>query len=90
MDLSRRKREGVKIDDADVKKHRNDVFRLSGILTDDTNIVLKNAIRKDFQSFLQEMSAFNAGEEKSLGNAISNKTFKLADELKILKLYFNL
>jgi hypothetical protein len=52
--------------------------------------VLKNAIRKDFRSLLQEMSVLNAGDEKSIGNAISNKTFKLADESKILKLYFNL
>ncbi|HCE44567.1 MAG TPA: hypothetical protein DET40_13560 [Lentisphaeria bacterium] len=90
LDLSQRKREGLKIDDVDVKKHRNDVFRLSGILPDDTNIVLKNAIRKDFRSFLQEMSALNAGEEKAIGNAISSKSFNLADELKILKTYFNL
>ncbi len=90
LELSQRKGKGAIIDEADIKKHRNDVFRLSGILPDDTNIVLKDSIRKDFRAFLEEMSRLTAGEEKSIGNAISSKTFKLSDELKILKRYFNL
>ena len=90
LDLSQRKREGVIIDEADIKKHRNDVFRLSGILPDDTNIVLKDSIKKDFQTFLKEISELTDSEEKSIGNAISSKTFKIADELKTLKRYFNL
>ncbi len=90
LDLSQRRMEGVIIDEADIKKHRNDVFRLSGILPDDTNIELKVSIRNDFQAFILEMSGLTAGEEKSIGNAISSKSFKLAYELKILKRYFNL
>jgi hypothetical protein len=90
LDLSQRKREGVIIDEADIKKHRNDVFRLSGILPDDTNIVLKVSIKKDFQAFLDEMSELSPEEEKSVGKAISNKSFNLSDELKILKTYFKM
>ncbi len=90
LDLSQKKREGGLIDEADIKKHRNDVFRLSGILPDNTNIVLKDSIKKDFQTFLQEISELTDSEDKSIGNAIHRKIFKFADELKILKLYFNL
>lgn len=90
LDLSNRKRAGVIIDEADIKKHRNDVFRLSGILTEDTNIVLKNSIKKDFQAFLNEMSELSPEEEKSVGKAISNKSFKLSGELKVLKTFFNM
>ena len=90
LDLSQKKREGVIIDEADIKKHRNDVFRLSDILPDDTNIVLKNSIKKDFQAFLDEMSELSPEEEKIVGKTISNKSFKLSDELKILKTYFTM
>lgn len=54
LDLESRKRNGENVDEKDIKKHKNDVFRLAAMLTGDANFVLPDQIRNDLLIFLDE------------------------------------
>lgn len=51
LDLSQRKESGEKIDSKNIKKHRNDIFRLFQILSPDSRISLPDSIGNDMQRF---------------------------------------
>ena len=57
LDLSHRKSEGEQVDSRDIRKHRNDVFRLTELL--DRNmaplIYIPDAIRADISEFVERM-----------------------------------
>lgn len=55
MDLSAVKAAGENIDSKNVKKHKNDVFRLSLLLTPETRIALPDSIYVDLMYFLTAM-----------------------------------
>jgi hypothetical protein len=55
LDLSERKNSGHPIQNSDVKKHKNDVFRLFRILFPQTSIGLPKSIEHDLDSFLSIM-----------------------------------
>lgn len=55
LDLSQRRHEGDKIDKKDIKKHKNDVFRLYQILSPDTEMVLPETISDDMNRFFIEI-----------------------------------
>jgi len=57
VDLTKRKNDGEDVDSKDVKKHRNDVFRLNLLLPSDINISLPEAIRSDLDEFFDMVSA---------------------------------
>lgn len=59
-DLQLRKTQGQKVDDRDILKHRNDVFRLT-LLLDETGITLVEPIKTDLKSFL---SNFGGGSNQ--------------------------
>lgn len=52
LDLSQRKAAGETVDGGDVKKHRNDVFRLLQLLPGDVTIELPDTIAADMRAFL--------------------------------------
>jgi len=52
LDLKRRKEKGEKIDEKNIKKHKNDVFRLGLLLAGNEVHKLPNAIASNMQSFL--------------------------------------
>lgn len=56
LDLSQRKGEGQQVDTKSINKHRNDVLRLSQLLTHDMYQV-PESIRRDMQSFLDQVGA---------------------------------
>jgi hypothetical protein len=56
LDLSRRKAAGEKVDGGDVKKHRNDVFRLLQLLPAERAIDLPETIRGDMRDFIEAVS----------------------------------
>jgi hypothetical protein len=85
LDLHRFKRDGKQIDSKDIKKHKNDVFRLYQILSLDTEIVLSNSIADDMRNFLN-LVAEEPPDLKNLG--IRNSTF--ADIYENMKKIFNL
>ncbi len=52
LDLSARKARGEAIDSKNIKKHKNDVFRLYGLLTENTRIDVPFEIRMDIKTFI--------------------------------------
>lgn len=66
LDLKERKSKGEHVDSKNIKKHKNDVFRLAQLITINTRQFLSAEIAEDMKKFLSEMT----GEEvdlKSLG-----------------------
>ncbi len=55
LDLSARKDAGESIDSKDIKKHKNDIFRLFQILTPESLVKLPTSIVHDMQQFLDLM-----------------------------------
>lgn len=66
LDLSKRKAEGGKVDSVDIKKHKNDIFRLYPLLTPSTTIELPTSIRKDMQRFMDTIAGEPPVETKKL------------------------
>ncbi len=55
LDLSKRKNNGEHVDSKNIKKHKNDVFRLAQLITANTKQVLSLEIANDMNAFLSEM-----------------------------------
>ena len=52
LDLTARSKEGANVDRKDIRKHRNDVFRLAQLLPQDAQIALPEAVHRDLQAFV--------------------------------------
>ena len=57
LDLTERNRKGEHVDSKNIRKHKNDVFRLSILLTSDIRVILSAAIRSDLEKFFSAMEA---------------------------------
>lgn len=80
LDLKNRKLNGNQVDSKNIKKHKNDVFRLAQLITDDTRQHLNAEISADMKAFLLAME----NEEidlKSIG-------VRGADKSKIINLLY--
>jgi len=55
LDLTERKDAGRQVDSKDIRKHKNDVRRLSALLLQDVIITLPDPIRSDIQIFLSKV-----------------------------------
>lgn len=55
LDLTERNRNGEHVDSKNIRKHKNDVFRLSILLTSDIRVILSAAIRSDLEKFFSAM-----------------------------------
>lgn len=55
IDLNKRKELGESIDSRDIKKHKNDIFRLSMLLTPEQNIKTAAEIKDDLSFFIQNI-----------------------------------
>ncbi|MDB5671481.1 MAG: hypothetical protein JWO25_2440 [Alphaproteobacteria bacterium] len=64
LDLSRRRAEGQKIDERDVKKHRNDVARLLQLLTAEERHALPDKVKGDMQAFVGTLERDGAFDPK--------------------------
>ncbi len=53
LDLIKTREAGDSVDSNDIKKHKNDVFRLFQIIDPDTRITLPDIIKDDMQQFLE-------------------------------------
>lgn len=85
LDLSERKSEGESIDSKDIKKHKNDVFRLYQLLSPEKNIVLHKTIAKDMRLFMDTVIK-ESPDLKNLG--IKNTTIE--EVIKNLKKIYSL
>ena len=73
LDLSTRKMAGEKIDSKNIKKHKNDVFRLAANIDKDVKLEISNAVREDVRQFLEEAEK-EPVDLKNLG--IKNTTYE--------------
>lgn len=55
LDLSARKAAGEQVDSKNIRKHKNDVFRLSMLLTPSMRTDISNGVYADLHKFLHEM-----------------------------------
>jgi hypothetical protein len=58
---------GEKIDDRDIRKHKNDVVRLFQLLSPENRMRLPSPIQNDFQTFLVNIKDDSSIDCKNLG-----------------------
>ncbi|ARU17754.1 hypothetical protein [Croceicoccus marinus] len=73
IDLSRRRAEGEKVDDRDVKKHRNDVARLLQLLGAEATFDLPKMIKADMQTFIDVLAEQDDFAPKQFGVAMTRE-----------------
>ena len=71
LDLSNKKASGEHVDNKNIKKRKNDVFRLSELIDTDIKILVENIIYADIVKFVKDMEKEEI-DLKKLG--IPNKT----------------
>lgn len=78
LDLSRRAFVGEKIDSKNIRKHKNDVFRLAVLITEEMKIILPKEIGDDMELFIEAMDEESI-DLKSIGvpNASKGALLKL-------------
>jgi hypothetical protein len=67
IDLNRLKHEGQLVDSKVIKKHRNDVFRLSVLLAPTQRVDVAESIKQDVAAFLNAMTIDEGLNLKDLG-----------------------
>lgn len=55
LDLKERKERGNHVDSRDIKKHKNDIIRLSMLLVLDNKIEIPDMIKNDLSQFIQNI-----------------------------------
>lgn len=86
LDLKERKEHGENVDSKNIRKHRNDVFRLAVFITEESRVELKDEIRADMQKFLEKVSSETI-DLKNLGisNGNQNELIELLRQCYIYK-----
>lgn len=57
LDLSREREAGGKVDEKNIKKHRNDVARLLQLLSSEASYALPDSVARDMRSFVELVTA---------------------------------
>ena len=84
MDLSERKEAGEQVDTKNIKKHKNDVFRLTELLDQNQQPLsfLPDTVKRDMREFIERMKSEDV-DLKQLG--IRNKTKQMIlEQLKVI------
>jgi hypothetical protein len=89
LDLTARKAKGHHVDERDIKKHRNDVFRLTLLLTQDRTMDIPKTVHRDLLEFLGHFPA-DSPNWTSIRQASGtpNRMPPPADMLDILKRHY--
>ena len=80
MDLTDRKAAGEHVDSKNIKKHKNDVFRLTELIDPTAKVVAPQGVYADIQEFVQRMKNENV-DIKQLG-LVGRTKEKILEELK--------
>ena len=67
LDLTRRKEAGDNVDSRNVRKHRNDVFKLYPLLVPGQSVEVPGSIRADMEAFVAAMTSAEGLDISSLG-----------------------
>lgn len=81
LDLTQKKASGQSVDGKNIRKHKNDVFRLSALLTQQSNVVVTESVLADLRAFLVAMQEETV-DLKQLG-VIRDKATIIADIMRI-------
>lgn len=81
LDLTQKKAAGQSVDSKNIRKHKNDVFRLSALLTQQSNVVVTESVLADLRAFLVAMQEETV-DLKQLG-VIRDKATIIADIMRI-------
>lgn len=84
LDLTQKKAAGQSVDSKNIRKHKNDVFRLSALLTQQSNVVVTESVLADLRTFLAAMQEETV-DLKQLG-VIRDKPTIIADIMRIYNL----
>ncbi len=57
LDLTARREQGDRVDSRDIRKHKNDVFRLFQVISPDTRVEMATGVKEDMAKFLMAMEA---------------------------------
>jgi len=82
LDLAYRRDKGERIDSKNIKKHRNDVFRLSVLLSPAQRVSMAEPIKQDMQNFLNAMPTEEGLNLKSFG--IPNTLDEILENLRTI------
>lgn len=85
LDFVQRRNAGGKVDSKDLKKHKNDVFRLYRILSPETRVALPGSVAGDLTQFFDAVAA-DPPDLKNLG--LKNTT--IGEILENLKMIYQL
>jgi hypothetical protein len=66
LDLSERRQNGEHVDSKNIRKHKNDVFRLTELINPELKITTPESVRKDIKDFIDRMKEENV-DLKQLG-----------------------
>lgn len=84
LDLTQKKAAGQSVDSKNIRKHKNDVFRLSALLTQQSKVVVTESVLADLRAFLAAMQEETV-DLKQLG-VIRDKPTIIADIMRIYNL----
>jgi hypothetical protein len=93
LDLSTRAKNGERVDDKDIAKHRGDVFRLANTLPGEAGPNLPASIQEDLKSFLAAFPVESeewAGILNSLKTTFGGAKIKPEDLVAAIRTYFRL
>jgi hypothetical protein len=85
LDLTDRKSEGVEVSGKDIRKHRNDVFRLAQLLPEEHRVDLEEAIRSDLRIFVEQVR-----DDESLDPASFDVPFSRAEGIALIENVYDL
>lgn len=57
INLKRQKASGIQVDSRDIRKHKNDVLRLTFILTEEDTLAISSSIQADMDEFLHTITS---------------------------------
>lgn len=86
LDLSDRKSKGEQVDSRNIRKHKNDVFRLTELLSSELQILVPGAVIDDIKSFINRMQAEDI-DLKQLG-IVGRSKQDILDELSTIYISF--
>lgn len=84
LDLTQKKTAGQTVDSKNIRKHKNDVFRLSALLGPRSHVTVSESVLADLHAFLEAMQK-EAVDMKQLGVARDKMTI-IADLMRIYSL----
>jgi len=82
LDLSDRKNQGEQVDSKNIRKHKNDVFRLTDLINSEVKIQVPDTVLRDIQEFIVRMEQ-DSVDLKQLG-IVGRRKEEILDELRAL------